>query len=81
MGGGAPVAADATGDQIYQAKCGCHGPNGAGGNAPTLAGIHDSADEVQKTVHDGKGRMPAFGSQLSDDQIKKVVAYVKGLKS
>lgn len=80
-GGGGPVAADATGDQIYQQKCGCHGPNGAGGNAPKLAGIHDSEDELTKTVHDGKGRMPAFGSQLTDDQIKKVVTYIKGIKS
>ena len=79
MGRGGPVAADATGDQIYQQKCGCHGPKGAGGNGPKLAGIHDSEADLQKIVHDGKGRMPAFGSQLTDDQIKKVVTYVKGL--
>jgi cytochrome c6 len=82
MGGG-PVAESATGAEIFQAKCGCHGPEGKGGRggAPVLAGITASESDIVKTVHDGKGKMPAFGSQLSDAQIKKVAAYLKQLKA
>jgi mono/diheme cytochrome c family protein len=80
MGGG-PVAATATGAEIYQAKCRCHGPDGKGGRAPVLTGgAGKSDDELFKIIHDGKGKMPAFASQLSDDQIKKVAAEVKGFK-
>jgi mono/diheme cytochrome c family protein len=77
--GGAPIAENATGEDIYQAKCGCHGPGGKGGKAPILTGgAGKSEEELAKIIHDGKGKMPAFGSQLSDDQIKKVAATVKG---
>jgi len=80
-GRGGPVAENASGAEIFQAKCGCHGPGGAGGRAPNLTGVSSrSDDELFKIVHDGKGKMPAFGSQLKDDQIKKVVAYLKTLK-
>lgn len=81
MGRGGPVAANATGDEIYQQKCGCHGPGGKGGRAPVLTGGGGkSEDELVKIIHDGKGKMPAFGAQLTDDQIKKVAATVKGFK-
>ncbi len=75
---GGPVAANATGAEIYQVKCGCHGPNGAGGRAPALAAYagHSEA-ELINTIHNGKGKMPAFAGQLTDDQIKLVVADVK----
>jgi mono/diheme cytochrome c family protein len=80
MGGG-PVAATATGAEIFQAKCRCHGPDGKGGRAPALTGgAGKSEDELFKIIHDGKGKMPAFASQLSDDQIKKVASAVKGFQ-
>src|SRR5947209_11933062 len=73
MGGrGAPVAADASGEDIYKAKCAfCHGANGQGARGPALtASGGKSSDDLHKIIHDGKdgGRMPAFGSQLSDAQ-------------
>lgn len=80
MGGG-PLAENATGAEIYQAKCNCHGPGGKTGRAPNLTGTSSrSDDELFKIVHGGKGKMPSFSSQLSDDQIKKVVAEIKGFK-
>ena len=61
---------------IMQAKCGCHGPGGSGGRAPSLTGLADRSDaDLTKIIHDGKGKMPAFGGQLSDAQIKTVVAH------
>ena len=80
MMGGAPVAENASGAEIYQAKCqGCHGANGQGGRGgPSLAKAAGKSDaDLIKIVHDGKERMPAFGTQLKDDQIKKVVAEAK----
>ena len=80
--GGGPVAANASGAEIYKAKCGCHGPDGKGGRAPVLTALSGDPDEkLTATIHDGKQKMPAFGSQLTDAQIKKVVAYIKAFKS
>ncbi|MCW3096842.1 MAG: cytochrome c, class [Chthonomonadaceae bacterium] len=80
--GGGPVAANASGAEIYQSKCGCHGPDGKGKRAPALTDVStDSDSKLIAIIHDGKDKMPAFGSQLSDDQIKKVVAYIKGFKA
>lgn len=80
-GGGGPVAADASGAEIYKAKCGCHGPDGKGKRAPSLTGVgSDSDSKLTAIIHDGKDKMPAFGTQLSDAQITKVVATIKGFK-
>ena len=73
---------NATGAEIYKAKCGCHGPDGKGGRAPVLTGVSGDADsKLIATIHDGKDKMPSFAAQLTDAQIKKVVAYIKGFKS
>jgi mono/diheme cytochrome c family protein len=83
MGGGpgGPVAENASGADIFKAKCQfCHGAGGKGGKSPVLAGNSKSEAEMTKIVHDGKEKMPAFGTQLSDAQIKKVIAEVKGFK-
>ena len=76
-----PVAESASGTEIYQAKCNCHGTEGKGGRAPVLTGgAGHSETELTSIIGSGKGRMPAFNGQLSEAQIKKVVAYVKDLK-
>lgn len=83
MGGpGAKVADSATAEEIFQQKCqGCHGKGGSGGNAPKLTTLASAKDEdLTKILSDGKGKMPAFKAQLSEDQIKSVVTYIKGLK-
>jgi mono/diheme cytochrome c family protein len=74
------VAADASGAEIFAQKCqGCHGAKGTGGRAPSLASLSEPPAALHKTIHDGKGRMPAFGSQLTAAQIDRVVEYLKGL--
>lgn len=77
----APVAADAKAADIFGQKCqGCHGERGQGGNGPSLNRVAgDSDDSVFKTIHDGRGRMPAFGKQMTEAQLKELVAYVKQL--
>jgi hypothetical protein len=80
-GRGGPVAQNASGADIYKAKCGCHGPDGKGGKAPMLTGVGSDADsKLTAIIHDGKGKMPAFGTQLSDAQIAKAVTYIKAFK-
>ena len=74
------LAAGASGTEIMQAKCGCHGPGGKGGKAPVLVGNAGSEDNLYKIIHDGKGKMPAFSTQLSEAQVKTVVTTVRQLK-
>jgi len=70
-----PVFAD--GAATYTAKCKmCHGPNGEK-NFPDLS---KSEVDLAKSVTDGKGKMPAYKTKLSVDEIKDVVTYIKSLK-
>ncbi|RYX80533.1 cytochrome c [bacterium] len=79
--GGGLVDAKATAPDIFQMKCaGCHGDKGQGRMGPNLtkkAGAPD--DALYKVIHDGAGKMPAFGSQMTEAQVKELVTYVKGL--
>jgi len=72
----------------------CHGKDGKGtpGLAPALKGdafVTGKLDEVIATVRDGRSgdqkrfkdlpiAMPAWGKQLSADDIKAVVDYIRG---
>jgi cytochrome c6 len=40
----------------------------------------ESAADMEAAVKNGKGKMKAFSSKLTDDQIKDVVAYFRTLK-
>ena len=37
-------------------------------------------ERLYNSIHNGKGKMPAFGKKLSDAQINALVAYVRTLK-
>jgi LPXTG-motif cell wall-anchored protein len=74
----------AAGEAVFtSAGCvGCHGADGAGveGRGRPLIGI--AAQQPDRTVHitsvtNGKGGMPAWGDQLSADEIDSAVAYVR----
>lgn len=76
------------GASLYKAKCaGCHGTDGAGQTpvGKSLKVPDLSSPDVQKKLDDqlaeviqkGKGKMPALKS-LNSDQIKQVVAAVRG---
>ncbi len=62
----------------------CHGFNGAGGMGPSLQGQSwrfggDDAD-VFKTIWGGRGKgMPAWGAAITEDNIWKIIAYVRTL--
>ena len=81
--GGACGGGDSTsGADIYRENCAtCHGADGQGGVGPTLAGqvadkYPDIADEIS-VVTNGRNLMPAWGSRLSEDEIRSVVTYTR----
>jgi cytochrome c6 len=86
-----PAMAASEGAAPYKATCvTCHGADGSG---QTPAGkslkVRDlKSDEVQKQtdveltkiISDGKGKMPAYGKQLSTADIEALIAFVRTLK-
>ena len=76
------------GETIFKQKCAlCHAADGSG-NTPLgkqLQAANLGSKEVQKLsvaemrkqVHDGRANMPAFGDQLSDQEITQVIQYVR----
>jgi cytochrome c6 len=83
--------AQSSGADTFKAKCAmCHGDDGLG-NTPvgkTLGVQSYKAPDVLKLsstglaaiVKNGKNKMPAFGAQLTDAQIKDVVQYLRTLQ-
>jgi cytochrome c6 len=75
---------------IYQMRCSaCHGVDGKGtGFGNSMGARSYSSPEVMKMsdaalfniIKNGKAKMPAFSGKLSDDEIKSVVRYIRGLK-
>ncbi len=82
--GGTPTPAGgnvAAGQTVFQQSCNsCH-PNGNQGIGPALRGKNLSADQIKTRVRNGGGGMPAFASsQISDQQLNDLVAFVQSLK-
>jgi cytochrome c6 len=77
-------------DKLYASKCAaCHGADGKGQTAlgksnklndfASAAVQKQSDEELINTITNGKGKMPAYGKTLKPDQIKGLVAYIRGL--
>jgi glucose dehydrogenase len=79
----APVAGnrnEKTGAELYDKKCAiCHGADlsGAPPNYPGLVGVRSRLGDAQilNTIHNGKGRMPAFPN-LSDDETAAILRFL-----
>lgn len=77
----------ANGATVYKSKCStCHGADGAGtavGKSLKVADLR--SDEVQKqsddaliqAVTEGKGNMPGFKGNITDDEIHAAVTFVR----
>ena len=85
-----PTAVFADGGAIFKAKCAsCHAADGSGntsiGKSMKLRDLR--SPEVQKQtdkelftlIADGKGKMPAYKSKLSEADVNALVAYMRGL--
>jgi mono/diheme cytochrome c family protein len=77
-------AAHVTGEQLFTHICqGCHMPDAKGaqgaGRYPALASNPKLASAAYPAVMviQGRGAMPPFGRQLTDQQIADVVNYVR----
>jgi cytochrome c6 len=83
-------AADQKSQDLYKSKCqGCHGADGKATAIGKKLGAKDfqDADVVKLTEADlvnvtekGKNKMPAYKGKLTDDQIKALAKYIKGMK-
>lgn len=72
----------ATGEEIFMQLCArCHSADLSGGIGPALGPGSDAAgrpDEfLRLTITRGRGRMPAFGTTLSDEQVDAVIGYLR----
>lgn len=89
--GGDPAARAAR--ALWNVTCGgCHGRDGRGGGAarPPGATMPDLAsaawqdarsdDAIATVIRDGRGMMPAFGSQMHEEAIRVLVAHVRTLR-
>jgi mono/diheme cytochrome c family protein len=73
----------ANGEQVFVAAgCGgCHSFSKAGSNGSVGPDLDDAApsfDHVVTQVTNGGGTMPAFGDELSEQEIRDVAAFVSG---
>lgn len=60
----------------------CHGPGGRGGAGPRLAPLPKEDEDVLAIVREGFGQMPPISSrELSDEQVREIVVYLKSLGS
>jgi cytochrome c6 len=84
------VAEDsAAGASVYKSKCvTCHGQDGGGTSVGKSLQVADlRSEEVQKksdadliqAVSEGKGNMPGFKGDITDDEIHAAVAFVRTL--
>jgi cytochrome c oxidase cbb3-type subunit 3 len=76
----------AEGQDLYkQLNCyGCHGMRGGGGMGPNLTDqkwqTGDGSDANLLTqIRDGRGQMPAYKEVLTDEQVWKLIAFVRSL--
>ena len=77
-GGSSQAAPD--GKTLFTDRCGsCHTLSAAGTSGTTGPNLDDvslDAGAIEGIVRDGRGGMPAFGGQLSDDEIAAVADFV-----
>jgi mono/diheme cytochrome c family protein len=68
---------------LFASVCGfCHADGGrTAGKGPQLMGTKRSDAFIINRIKQGKfGRMPAFGKELTDREIKGIVHYIRNLK-
>lgn len=79
--GGAPAGDPAQGKELFASSgCGsCHTLEDAGtsGNVgPNLDDLKPSFDAAVEQITNGGGPMPAYGDQLSEEEIQSIAAYI-----
>lgn len=75
-------ADDASGDEIYRQLCAnCHGADLNGGIGPPLGPGSNAASQpdafLEFAIINGRGRMPSFSATLNDQQVDRLVVYLR----
>ena len=68
---------------LFATSCGwCHSAGGReAGKGPKLMGSALTDDELVSRIRNGKtGQMPAFKDAFTDQQMRDIIAYIRGLK-
>jgi len=65
---------------------GCHGGRAGGGMGPSLRDVYwlygDAEAQIFSSIAEGRAHgMPAWGTKLNEDQVWKLVAYIKSLRT
>ena len=65
---------------------GCHGGHAGGGMGPSLRDkvwlYGDRDDQIFDSIAEGRGQgMPSWGRKIPDEQIWKLVAYIKSMRT
>lgn len=73
---------DATGAEIFSQVCSaCHMPDLSGGIGPPLGPGSNAAQQpdefLEVTITRGRGRMPSFSATLDEDQIRRVIEFIR----
>ena len=85
-----PFAGDpkaiAAGAEIFRAQCTpCHAGGGQTGRAPLLTtgnfSVGNRDEDLYKVIFSGQRTMPGFGSALGQDNIWRLVAYVRSISA
>jgi mono/diheme cytochrome c family protein len=85
-------AAGSDGAALYKSKCtSCHGADGSGqtpvGKSLKLRDLRSDTVQKQtdleltKIISGGKGKMPAYGKQLTTPDIEALIAYIRTIKA
>ena len=76
------ATAESRGQRLYETKCGqCHGVEGRGGKGPRLIPFEWSDERALDLIRHPVCDMPPIPeSELSDDEVAQIVAYLKTLK-
>ena len=81
--GAGSASAQSAGETLFKQNCSaCHQVTGKGipGAFPALAGdafVVGPPEAVEKTVLNGRGGMPTFSKELSNEQIATILTYVR----
>jgi len=76
------TSAQTPGKAAFERVCsGCHGPEGRGAKGPNLVPFLWEYGQVLDTVRHGQCEMPPLTEeQVSDEEVKQIVDYMKTLK-
>jgi cytochrome c oxidase cbb3-type subunit 3 len=71
---------------VHMNCSGCHGGHAGGGMGPSLRDVDwmygDSDAQIFSSIAEGRAHgMPAWGTKLPDDQLWRLVAYIRAMRT